>query len=137
MYSTYAGPLYLVQRKSDLASTAITTKQRGGFADAAAQDAFCAGTNCTITRIFDQSPRQNHLSRAPAGGAHHQADKGVNASKRKITVGGHPVYGAWFEGDMGYRCDSTWGVATGDQPESIMMVVDGKHYNSGCWCAPP
>ena len=60
------------------------------------------------------------------------AEKGVNATKHKLTVGGHVVYGAYFEGGMGYRCDSTWGVATGNQPESMYMVTAGNHYNGGC-----
>ena len=47
-------------------------------------------------------------------------------------VGGHAVYGAYFEGGMGYRCDSTWGVATGNEPESMYMVTAGNHFNSGC-----
>jgi len=121
-----------VQRASDLASTAVATKSEGGYADSAAQDAFCAGTSCTVTRIFDQSPRGNHLERAPWGGASRHAEKGVNATKHKLTVGGHAVYGAYFEGGMGYRCDSTWGVATGNEPESMYMVTAGQHYNGGC-----
>ena len=69
--------------------------------------------------LVDQSGRGNHLNRAPWGGASRHYEKGVNASKHKLTVGGHTVYGAYFEGGMGYRCDSTWGVATGNEPESM------------------
>lgn len=54
LYADYDGPLYLVQRASDLATNAITTKLAGGFADSAAQDTFCAGTSCVVTRLFDQ-----------------------------------------------------------------------------------
>ena len=132
LYSAYSGPLYLVQRKADLATAAIGVSAADGFAESKAQDAFCAGTNCTVTRIFDQSPKGNHLSIAPSGGAARHADRGVNASKHKITVGGHAVYGAYFEGGNGYRCESTWGVATGDEPESMLMVTGGQHYNGGC-----
>ena len=39
----------------------------GGFADSAAQDTFCAGTDCTIDTIYDQSPQGNHLTTAPGG----------------------------------------------------------------------
>ena len=48
LFGGYDGPLYLVQRASDLASTAVATKSPGGFADSAAQDRFCAGTGCTL-----------------------------------------------------------------------------------------
>ena len=73
LYGAYAGPLYLVQRASDLASTAVPTKSAGGYADAATQDRFCAGTSCIVTRIFDQTERGNHLNRAPWGGASRHA----------------------------------------------------------------
>ena len=88
---------------------AIRTKNAGGFADSAAQDIFCDKTNCTVTRLFDQSLRGNHLNRAPWGGASKHALVGVNATKHKLSVGGSTVYGAYFEGGMGYRCDSTLG----------------------------
>lgn len=133
LYGGYAGPLYLVQRASDLATTAVPTKSPGGYADSATQDRFCAGTSCVVTRIFDQSVRGNHLNRAPWGGASRHAEKGVNATRHKLTVGGHAVYGAYFEGDMGYRCDSTWGVATGNEPESMYMVVAGIRMVHA-WC---
>ena len=63
-------------------------------------------------------------------------DRPVNASREKLSVGGHPVYAAYFEGDMGYRIDVTDGVAKGDEPESLYMVTSGTHYNTEC-CAPP
>ena len=40
----------------------------GGYADAAAQDAFCANTYCWITTLYDQSGKGNHLVQAPRGG---------------------------------------------------------------------
>ena len=132
LYGAYSGPLYLVQRASDLATTAITTSSAGGYADAAAQDVFCAGTRCIVTRIFDQSERGNHIGRAPWGGNSRHSEKGVNATRHKLTIGGHSVYGAFFEGGMGYRQESTWGVATGNEPESMYMVTAGQHYNGGC-----
>jgi non-reducing end alpha-L-arabinofuranosidase len=131
LYADYSGPLYLVQRESDKATTAIFVGS-AGYADSATQDTFCAGTSCVVTRIFDQSPKGNHLNRAPWGGASRHSEKGVNATKHKLTLNGHAVYGAYFEGGMGYRCDSTWGVATGNNPESMYMVTNGNHFNGGC-----
>jgi hypothetical protein len=40
-----------------------------GYANAAAQDTFCANTTCTSTKLYDQSPNHNDLTRAPPGGA--------------------------------------------------------------------
>jgi len=69
LYAAYNGPLYQVRRASNGATTNIGTLAAGGYANAAAQDSFCAGTMCTITEIFDQSPQHNNLTIGPAGGA--------------------------------------------------------------------
>mmetsp|Transcript_102496 Transcript_102496/g.182098 ORF Transcript_102496/g.182098 Transcript_102496/m.182098 type:complete len:378 (-) Transcript_102496:184-1317(-) len=135
LYGSYAGPLYVVQRDSDSASIAIYVLRPGGFADSAAQDAFCEGTNCVIQKIFDQSPLGNHVDTAPAGGAileARQPDSGVNASKHDLWIAGHRVYGAYFEGQMGYRNNTAVGLAQGDDPESMYMVTSGTHYNDFC-----
>lgn len=87
---------------------------------------------CTITKIYDQSPQHNDISVAPAGGAVRHGDQPVDASRLRITVNGHAVYGAYFTGGQGYRIDNTTGVARGNDPETIYMVTSGKHYNSGC-----
>src|ERR1700683_1649870 len=68
LYETYNGPLYQVKRASDGTTTNISTLSAGGYADAAAQNSFCAGTTCTITEIYDQSGHGNNLTPGPAGG---------------------------------------------------------------------
>src|SRR5450755_2392565 len=73
LYSSYKGPLYQVLRQSDGKTLDIGIVQpvaspfpdAGGYADAAAQDAFCANTYCWITTIYDQSPKHFHLTPAP------------------------------------------------------------------------
>lgn len=131
LYDSYAGPLYLVNRSSDGATKEISVKAAGGYADSEVQDLFCVNVDCIVQRIFDQSPRGNHLDIAPAGGQAPK-DRGVNASKHKLMVGGQAVYGAYFEGGMGYRIENTSGVAIDDQPETMYMVTAGRHYNDGC-----
>mmetsp|Transcript_114132 Transcript_114132/g.243402 ORF Transcript_114132/g.243402 Transcript_114132/m.243402 type:complete len:280 (+) Transcript_114132:1-840(+) len=107
-----------------------------GFANVGAQDTFCKGTSCYILRIFDQSPRGNHLDTAPAGGACRPAGGGglkpVNATREQISIGGNRVYGAYFEGGQGYRKDVTSGVATGEGEQTMYMVTRGDHVNAGC-----
>ena len=66
------------------------------------------------------------------GGAVHTKDKGVDAAKHQLMVGGHPVYGAHFDPGMGYACRQTTGIATGNEPESMYMLVAGRHYNDQC-----
>src|SRR5258708_38231168 len=69
LFGAYSGRLYQVRRASDGATTDIGTLSAGGFANAAAQDSFCAGTPCAIPIISDQTSRHNDLTPAPAGGA--------------------------------------------------------------------
>lgn len=132
LYSGYSGRLYQVHRASDGTTQDIGTLEAGGFADAASQDSFCANTDCRIVTIYDQSSRGNDISTAPGGGAAPNPDQGVNAAREQLSVSGHKVYGAYFEGGMGYRRENTNGVATGDEPESLFAVLGGKHFNGGC-----
>jgi non-reducing end alpha-L-arabinofuranosidase len=115
MYRSYSGALYQVQRSADNSTMDVKVLSEGGYADAKAQDAFCAATHCVITAIYDQSPMGNHLAIAPPGGAHRERDAPVNATADPLTIGGHRAYSAYFEGGMGYRRDKTRGVATGDE----------------------
>ena len=62
----------------------------GGYADAAAQTAFCAGTTCTISRIYDQSGHDNTLGIEPIGG-NGSPDVGAIANALPVTIDGHLV----------------------------------------------
>ncbi|MFR9794743.1 alpha-L-arabinofuranosidase B [Streptomyces sp. MS06] len=131
LYASYGGPLYQVRRASDGATRDIGLLSAGGYADAAAQDSFCTGTTCIITEIYDQSPRHNDLTVEGAGGAG-AADVGAPADALPVTVGGHQVYGLEISAGMGYRDDSTSGVAVNGQPEGMYMVTSGTHVNGRC-----
>jgi non-reducing end alpha-L-arabinofuranosidase len=102
------------------------------LADSAAQDAFCSGTTWTISMIYDQSPRGNNLTSAPAGEHKNTPDDEASATALKLTVGGHAVYAVVVNPGIGYRDDATSGIATGDEPEGEYMVTSGTHYNDGC-----
>lgn len=136
LYGGYNGPLYQVRRSSDHATRDIGVLSTGGVADAAAQDSFCSGTNCFITKIYDQSGRGNHLTQAPPGGFRGPAAGGYDnfaiATAAPVTVGGQKVYGVYVTPGTGYRNNATNGVATGDQPEGMYAIFDGTHYNNGC-----
>jgi len=131
LYAAYNGPLYQVKRASNGATTNINTLAAGGYANAAAQDSFCAGTTCTITEIFDQSPQHNNLTIGPAGGAG-GADVGANATALPVMAGGNRVYGVDVTPGVGYRDDATSGVATGSAAQGAYMVTSATHVNSGC-----
>ena len=132
LYGAYTGNLYQVKRAKDSATKDVGVLEAGGFANAKTQDDFCAGTVCTVSIIYDQSGKGNHLTAAPGGGANKTPDKRVVATDAPLKVNGISVYGAKFKGGQGYRNIKTTGVATGDNPESMYMVVNGKHYNAQC-----
>ncbi|GCF10236.1 arabinofuranosidase catalytic domain-containing protein [Dictyobacter arantiisoli] len=132
LFSAYNGNLYQVRRASDNTTLNIGVLSAGGYANAAAQDSFCAGTSCVITIIYDQSGRGNNLTQAPAGGAAPGPDNLANASALPLTVSGHHVYGVYIPSGTGYRDNSTNGIATGDNAEGEYAIFDGTHYNGGC-----
>ena len=131
LYVDYDGPLYQVARLSDGRVRNIGVLATGGYADAAAQDSFCAKTSCMITRIYDQSPVHNDLS-IEGSGSNGSADVGAPANALPVMAGGHPVYGVEISAGMGYRNDATVGVAKNGQPEGMYMVTSGTHVNGSC-----
>ena len=131
LYSAYGGNLYQVKRASDGATANIGLLSAGGYANAAAQDSFCANTTCTITTVYDQSPEHNDLTIQGAGGAA-GADVGANAQALPISAGGHKVYGILITPGTGYRHYIGAGVAVNGQPEGMYMVASGTHVNNGC-----
>jgi hypothetical protein len=144
LYASYNGPLYRVLRQSDgktldigvVQPSASPVPDAGGYANAAAQDAFCANTYCWITTVYDQSPKHNDLTQAPRGGFSGPAMGGFNnvpvADMAPVTIMGHKVYGVFIEPGMGIRNDNPKGTAVDDQAEGQYWVINGHHYNSGC-----
>jgi hypothetical protein len=141
LYAGYSGPLYQVLRQSDGKTLDIGVVQpaasdAGGYADAAAQDAFCANTYCWITTIFDQSPKHNDLTQAPRGGFSGPAMGGFNnlpiADMAPITIMGHKAYGVFIVPGMGLRQNDAKGTAVDDQAEGQYWVINGLHFNGGC-----
>jgi hypothetical protein len=144
LYASYNGPLYEVLRQSDgktldigvVQPTTSPAPDSGGYANAAAQDAFCANTYCWISIVYDQSPKHNHLIQAPRGGFSGPAMGGFNnlpvADMAPITIMGHKAYGVFIAPGMGLRQNDAKGTAVDDQAEGQYWVINGHHYNSGC-----
>jgi len=131
LYASFAGPLYQV-KKADGTTKDIAPIAPGGFANSADQDTFCGTDACTISIIYDQSGKGNHLTKAPAGGAKMTPGNEANAKALPVTFSGHKVYGVKIIPGVGYRDNTPCGTATGDDPETIYMVVDGTVFNGGC-----
>ncbi|HWS92813.1 MAG TPA: arabinofuranosidase catalytic domain-containing protein, partial [Mycobacterium sp.] len=144
LYAPYNGPLYQVLRQSDgktldigvVQPVASPVPDAGGYANAAAQDAFCANTYCWISTIYDQSPKHNDLIQAPRGGFSGPSMGGFNnlpvADMAPITIMGHKAYGVFIAPGMGLRQNDAKGTAVDDQSEGQYWVINGHHYNSGC-----
>ena len=141
LYAAYNGPLYQVLRQSDRKTLDVGVvppkgSDAGGYADASAQDAFCANTYCWITILYDQSGKHNDLTQVPRGGFSGPAVGGFNnlpvADMAPITIMGHKAYGVFIEPGMGLRIDDAKGTAVDDQAEGQYWVINGLHYNAGC-----
>jgi len=108
----------------------------GGFANAAAQDSFCASSACTITKIYDQSSNHNDLPISWGGfwkgPGPNGADIGADAKALPLTVGGQRAYGIKVNQGVGYRIDHAKNAPTGAQPEGIYMVTSSNYVNK--WC---
>jgi hypothetical protein len=135
LLGAYSGPLYKVKRASDSTTKDINAVGPGGAADSATQDAFCMGTTCTITIVYDQSGHGNFVEAetpdSTVGG--HQGMTASNATQEPFMLGGHKVYSLYMKTAQAYwRDGSKSGMPTGSAPQGIYMVTSGKHYGSGC-----
>lgn len=136
--STYAGALYQVRKggaRTGSGGTTLDIGTVGGFADSAAQDAFCGADTCTVSVLYDQSGRGNNLTVAPAGcytGTASEPDYESDAKARALTVSGHKVYALYMMPHEGYRNNNGTGIPTGTQPQGVYEVADGKRIGGAC-----
>ena len=145
IYKSYSGPVYQVRSKSNTSSTKDIPLLSDGYADSKVQDDFCASGGCTVSKIFDQSPKGNHLALSPntfwltltgtpkSGGGLNQKESDVK-NNPKISAGGHAVYGLKFMpgGGNAYRVLKPNGTAVGDQAEWMYSIFDTTVYNGQC-----
>lgn len=133
----YTGPLYQV----DTGSATLDINSVDGYADAAAQDAFCGTGGCTISIVYDQSGYGNHLTRAPRGSAKATPGNPVPAHALPVKINGRSVYGMLFKPGQGYRAacnDCPYpeqfpsGVPVGDAPQTQYMVSSQHDLINGC-----
>jgi hypothetical protein len=123
-----------VRRQSDNKTLDIKVLSPGGFADGAAQDAFCSGTKCVITAVYDQSGKGNDMwyqgsTQVPGSNVSIPA----TATKEVVTISGKKTYSLYIDPNVCYwRDGSKSGMPTGSQPEGMYMVTSGTHFNGGC-----
>jgi non-reducing end alpha-L-arabinofuranosidase len=155
LFAAYDGPLYEVKR-ADGATLNIGVLTRGGYANASAQNAFCAGTTCVVVKIFDQTSDHNDL--VPQGPTTelysntNYSHNPVSANALPIWAGGHPVYGLKFDSGSptglpcptSATCAGNHGeaynngherakrVAVDGEAESVYAVFGGTYTGSDC-----
>jgi non-reducing end alpha-L-arabinofuranosidase len=139
----YTGPLYQVRSGSSAQNTGTggllhdIAMTADGFADASAQDAACAGSICTISRVYDQSGNDNHLSvakKGPAGTTYSDQDDFESiADGEELTVGDHRVYSLYMAARQGYRLPVRGSdVPFGSEAQGLYMLADGSRVGSQC-----
>lgn len=142
LFGSYSGNLYQV-RNANGGTKDIGVLSTGYVANSATQDAFCNGTTCTISKIYDQTGNGNDLTKSAGGSAVYgpQPDLEAVATALPIQLDGHRVYGvhvtpnnSWTGSiQVGYRHVGVGkGIATGDNPETIYEVIDGTYANGAC-----
>lgn len=143
LYAAYNGPLYQVRDSATNKTKDIYPVSPGGVANKAAQDSFVTGKG-SISLIYDQSPKKNNLPPSPRCN-YLEAGLESDLSKGQTKLDGHTVMGIYITGaapadiwvrqrikNVAYRNNKTNGVATGNQAESMYMVMDGKRYSEPC-----
>src|SRR5450432_2982226 len=143
--SKYTGPLYQVRNGSSSMNTGSggMTKDIGmtaaGYADVATQDAFCNGSVCTFSLLYDQSGNGNNLPVAKKGLANGGAysamdDFESSATKGQLMVGGHKVYSLYMAAREGYRLPAKGkNMPLGTDAQGIYELTDGTHAGTACW----
>jgi hypothetical protein len=141
---TYTGFLYQVRSGSSAMNTGSggTVKDipmlPDGFADTATQDAFCSGTTCTVSLLYDHSGNGNTLSVAKkglsAGGTYSASDDFESAAnKGMMTIKGHKVYSLYMNAREGYRIMKVGNkMPVGSASQGIYELADGTHVGTAC-----
>jgi non-reducing end alpha-L-arabinofuranosidase len=130
----YSGNLYQV-KKADGTVKDIGVLAPGGFANATVQDAFCGTDACTVSILYDQSGKGNHLTKAPPGcytGTKIIQGNESDAKGRSLMVGGRKAYALYMIPGDGYRNNKTTGMPIDAQAQGIYEVVDGTRNNGAC-----
>jgi hypothetical protein len=138
LFSTYNGNLYQVRRHSDNKTLDVGLLTAGGYANTAAVDSFCKGTQCDLMAVYDQSGKGNDLwtqgtTQVPASTSSKFPNALGEGNGAGCMVGGHKAYSVYIEANNCMWHDGhTSGIPTGTQPEGMYMVTSGTHYNNCC-----
>jgi non-reducing end alpha-L-arabinofuranosidase len=144
--AAYTGPLYQVRSGSNAMNTGTggvthdIMQDADGFALKSAVDAACGTGICTVSLLYDQSGKGNHLPVAKRG----RSDGGefaddddfetqINLTQATLNVGGRQVYSLYMSARQGYRQTTPGeGVPLGEESQGLYMLADGTHAGTAC-----
>jgi non-reducing end alpha-L-arabinofuranosidase len=144
--AAYTGPLFQVRSGSNAMNTGTggmthdIMQSADGFALKSAVDAACGAGICTVSLLYDQSGRGNHLPVAKRGLSNggEFADEDdfettINVAAAGLKVGGRDVYSLYMAARQGYRLTEEGdGVPLGRASQGLYMLADGTHYGTAC-----
>lgn len=132
----FTGALYRLTRGSD-GAYGYVTPLANGVANISIQDEFCQSTTCVISKIYDQSGSNNHLTQAPGGSAYQGPEANgydylAGAIGAPVYLNGTKAYGLFIAPMTGYRNNQVNNSITGDDAEGMYAIFDGTHFNNRC-----
>ena len=140
----YTGPLFQIRNGSNAKNTGSggMTKDimmlADGYVDTASIDTFCAGSTCTVAKLYDQSGNKNDMGPAKKGNTSGGAtgaedDYESSATKGAVTAGGHKVYSLYMAAHEGYRVQAVGNkMPLGSAAQGLYEIADGTHYGTAC-----
>jgi hypothetical protein len=142
MFASYTGPLFKALRVSDNQEKDIGTVT-GGLVDTSTLNAFCSGSSCKVTTLYDQAGNGNDMWRADSLSSNQPGTPKIchlldivywqMSDGTKVPIASEPVQKA--SDDLG-AClrnrDKTKNMPKGATPETQYGVYHKKYVNGGC-----
>jgi Alpha-L-arabinofuranosidase B, catalytic len=142
LLASYTGPLFRALRVSDMQEKDIGFVAATGLGDFAALSAFCTGTSCKVTTLYDQSGNGNDMWRAddpsknqpgtvrPCDLMDIQYWQTSDGTKVPVAV----ESGAMWKSKA--QClrnrDKTKNMPTGSKPETEYAIFHAQYLNNNC-----
>jgi len=142
LFASYTGPLFKALRVSDKQEKDISPVAATGLVDAAALSAFCSGTTCKVTTLYDQSGNGNDMWRADDSSTNQPGTvkpcdlmdidywQMSDGTKVPIAVESGAM---WKDKSQCLRNrDKTKSMPTGAKPQTEYAIFHAKYLNNNC-----
>jgi hypothetical protein len=125
LYAMYDGNLFQVRRASDAKTQDIGVANAGGYVDTSTLSAFCSGTTCSVSILYDQSGNANDLPQTTAAnqpGIEYWATS--DATKLPMAV---TITKQWLRNRT-----NTHKIPVGAEAQTEYFVVHASRFNGLC-----